>query len=132
MSYRIDEILTKTSDQEWSMMPITKNTNSVSTFTVDERDSTIISIDDVDLLERILRPEKHKRTPRDKFTWDRSWIDSNTLLRHYYFETLEDLHGFYLDMTEYNPVINPGPKPLSAYNIAWKAYDSDNNEVALP
>jgi hypothetical protein len=129
MSYRIDHKLTKTEDQEWVMMPMV-GPNPVATFAADARDALITPIDNPALIAKITDPARYVRTKRDEFTWDRTWIDDNTLIKSFYFDTLEKLEGYYLDMQDFQP--NPTHKTLSYYNVEWKAYDPDGNEIELP
>jgi len=131
MSYRVDRTMTKDADIDWQMMPFSVNSNVVSTFTVDARDSLVNPISESLITEKLLSDTRSRRTPRNKFTWDRTWIDDNTVIIHSYCDTLEDLMGHYYDMNEFNPTPE-SHLPLSLYTTVWTAYDPDGNEIGLP
>lgn len=122
-NYRLVNTVTKTEEQEWLMYLTISSANNT---TADPRDSLINNVNDAELISKIRDPSRWKRISYSDYTWDRLWIDDNTIEFTYNFVSADKLQGFYLDWHDFSL------RPYGQYTKDWKAYDPSGNALTLP
>jgi hypothetical protein len=124
-NYRIVYTVTKKEDQDWWIRLTVSSANNT---TADPRDALIK--DDgtatAEILAKIRDPSRWKRISYSDYTWDRTWIDDNTIEFTYNFQSADKLQGFYLDWHEFSL------RPHQYYTKDWKAFAPDGTAITLP
>lgn len=122
-NYRLVCTVTKREDQDWWMHLTISSANDT---TADPRDSLIKDDADAALISKIRDPSRWKRISYSDYTWDRTWIDDNTIEFTYNLQSADKLQGFYLDWHDFSP------RPQQQYTRDWKAFAPDGTAITLP
>ena len=122
-NYRLVYTVTKREDQDWWIHLALKWANDP---TADPRDSLIKDDSTDELLAKIRSHDRWKRISRYDYTWDRTWIDDNTIEFTYNLQSADKLQGFYLDWHDFSP------RPQQHYTRDWKAFAPDGTAITLP
>jgi hypothetical protein len=122
-NYRLVYTVTKREDQDWWMYLKISSANDT---TADPRDSLIKDDSPPELLAKIRDPSRWKRISYSDYTWDRTWIDDNTIELTFNFQSADKLQGYYFDWHEFSP------RPQQHYTRDWKAFAPDGTAITLP